>query len=584
LRIKGLSLLPVLVTAAGMAVLPASGASAATTPVTTSLPITSFYQVVTDTAHNHLFVSEGDRLDYSATGGSGAILVTGLDGTAVKTISGLSGVRGLALSPDGATLYAAVTGANEIVAISTSTLQTTATYTLGTGYNPYNLAFEDGLLWVSYGAANSATSGIGYIDPGAASPVLVPGVLNDLWTQPPYISADPARASTSSGTGAIVASETSVTPTPVASFEISGGTVTSSDTASISGLDPERALEVLPGGSQFVLGAQTYNTTDLGAGPQSTYPVPDGGVSAYAVASKGMVAVGYGTNSSGNAGIVTFPSGSTTPAPANGYGEMGDKYSYVAGMDWSAESSELFSIVTKDDSSGNITGYTLQTLYPPAPWEPPQPLSLAISASTVGYKGTVTVSASVGITNDSSMHTVNIYETPAGGQPKLIETTTLGSGNGISVTSPQLTTSTSFTASVDGDSEYSGTTTAAQTVGVYAGVQEAISGYYGSLTLSEPYKLFHHTGTLRVNTTVFPSKSGECVRFEFQHNNGKAWVPLTTTGCAGLSSTSKFAITRAMSGYLMNNKYRVRVDFIPSAKDTANLAADSGWLYFIDAN
>jgi hypothetical protein len=327
----------------------------------------------------------------------------------------------------------------------------------------------------------------------------------------------------------------------------------------------------------------TYSTTSLNPTPESTYPVSDDGDSAAAVAPNGTVAIGYGTNSStAKAGIVVFPSGSTTADPAGGYPGLGDTTSYVAGLDWSADSSELFAVITQDDSSGNVTGYTLQTLYPPTPLPRPLPLSLSTSAGTVGYQGKVTITAALGITDDSASHTVYIYETPAGGQKKVLTTITLGSGVATSITTGPLTTSTSFTASVDGDSEYSATTTPAKTVSVDAQVQEAISGYYGSETLSELYRLYHHTGTLRVNTTVAPNKAGECVKFEFQHNNGTAWVPLTTTGCATLSSTSKFAITRAMSAYSVGGKYRIRVDYIPSSKDTANLAADSGWLYFID--
>src|ERR1700723_3721308 len=89
-------LIPALTSAVGALVLvPASSVLADTT---VALPITSFYQVVVDSAHGHLFISQGSS-------SVNEILVTNLAGQEVTTIGGQDGVTGIALSPDGSTLY-----------------------------------------------------------------------------------------------------------------------------------------------------------------------------------------------------------------------------------------------------------------------------------------------------------------------------------------------------------------------------------------------------------------------------------------------------------------------------------------------
>jgi sugar lactone lactonase YvrE len=70
-------------------------------PAATTLPITSYYQMAVDAAHGHIFISQGSS-------GEDGILVTDLTGQ-VTTITGQDGVFGLTLSPDGSTLYAALT-------------------------------------------------------------------------------------------------------------------------------------------------------------------------------------------------------------------------------------------------------------------------------------------------------------------------------------------------------------------------------------------------------------------------------------------------------------------------------------------
>jgi hypothetical protein len=66
-----------------------------------------------------------------------------------------------------------------------------------------------------------------------------------------------------------------------------------------------------------------------------------------------------------------------TADPATGYYGLGGAYDVVSGLTWSADSSELFSVTAAENSSGNVTGYTLHTLYPPRP------------EASVTYSGTI---------------------------------------------------------------------------------------------------------------------------------------------------------------------------------------------------
>ncbi len=114
--------------------------------------------MLVDPAHQHLFISSGS--------GSTSILVTDYSGQTVATIPNEPGATGLALSPDGGTVYAALACGDAISAVSTGTLAETARYATGTGTDPAYVADSSGKIWFGYGAA--AQGGIGSIDPGTS--------------------------------------------------------------------------------------------------------------------------------------------------------------------------------------------------------------------------------------------------------------------------------------------------------------------------------------------------------------------------------------------------------------------------------
>ncbi|MFE1443030.1 YncE family protein [Streptomyces sp. NPDC058739] len=108
---------------------------------------------VVDGVHQHIFFS--DRYE-------NRIVVTNYSGTVLKTFTGLPGVRDMVLTPDAKTLYAAVQGADKIVAIDTASLALTAEYPTGTGTVPSTVAYTEGTIWFGYG--DGWDSGLGAVD------------------------------------------------------------------------------------------------------------------------------------------------------------------------------------------------------------------------------------------------------------------------------------------------------------------------------------------------------------------------------------------------------------------------------------
>src|SRR5690349_10090040 len=106
---------------AGSGVL-AAGAAPASADSGKALPVKSVGDLVVDSAHQRIFISDPT---------SGKIVETTYSGTVVATASGLPRVTGLALSAGGDKLYGALESGRAIVALSAATLTEPVKYTLG---------------------------------------------------------------------------------------------------------------------------------------------------------------------------------------------------------------------------------------------------------------------------------------------------------------------------------------------------------------------------------------------------------------------------------------------------------------------
>jgi hypothetical protein len=370
-----------------LAILPA-GTSLADSSAT--LPITSFGQMVVDTAHGHIFFSQGSASENS-------ILVTTLTGQTVTTISGQDGVMGIALSADGSTLYAALSASDEVSAISTATLQQTATYALPSGDAPQSLAVQSGKLWVSYTTSTPQTAAIGDIDLTAATPAFEAQSTMGGWSEAPELAADPGN----SGVLAALAVDAYVSTGSIATYN------TTPDPASVltqsgwPGDDCGNAggLAVVPGGADYLLScssqyqaAGVFSTTD--GSQQGTYAAnyfPD----AIALDSNGDVAIG--TEAVNNGGIpgpdlYVYGQGSFTALNALNVNIPYNGQLVSGGLAWAPDGSELFAVIAANDT-GTPT-YSLQTVSEPTVTRS----SLTLTGPSTAYiTHAVTLTGSLGL-------------------------------------------------------------------------------------------------------------------------------------------------------------------------------------------
>ena len=234
----------------------------------------------------------------------GGIIVRTLGGQQVTTVDAGDGIGALALSPDGATLYASVNnGAKAGVAaitvssIAGGTLRQTF-YPLTAGDQPASLAVQSGKVWVAYSSTVDAvtTVAIGALDlpgDGTFEPAAAPGT----WDKPVDLAADPqdtgvlAAVSFDSPAEAATYDTTKDPATPIAA---QGALGTGGNACSYLG-----EVAVVPGGKGLAAGCdgpaavQEYSTADL-ATSVTAYNANGGGTSqaiAVAVDADGAVAV-----------------------------------------------------------------------------------------------------------------------------------------------------------------------------------------------------------------------------------------------------------------------------------------------------
>ncbi|WP_339130147.1 hypothetical protein WJM95_14595 [Streptomyces sp. f51] len=202
-------------------------------------------------------------------------------------------------------------------------------------------------------------------------------------------------------------------------------------------------------------------------------------------------------------------------------------------------------------------------------------LTVAANASTYAYGATATVTAHLGTTSNG--RTVSLYATPAGGKKTLVKTGTVD-GKGNLAATYKLVGNTTFTASYAGDYLYA-PATATRAVSGQAKVAQALSGSYTTTTYSgTTYRVYHHTVRPTVTTTVSPNKAGQCVHFQVQQYYSGAWHTLSTSGCFTLGSKSAVTVQLSLT-HAVNQKFRVRSEYVHSSKDTTNATTWGGWQY-----
>ncbi|NUS13500.1 MAG: hypothetical protein HOY69_19210 [Streptomyces sp.] len=362
---------------AAFAVLPAAPAAAD--------PAYPSPRLLLDEQNRHVYVSTDGQLP--------SVEVFDLDGARVGTIDDQPTATGMALSPDGGTLYIAHSGAGTISAVSTTTLQQTALYR--TGVDTESLAFAGGRLWFGYsGGADPEPFGIGSVDVGSQTPAvsLAPQWQWTGWA--PNVLADPADPDTLVVTSNLGDGGLGV-------FDVSSATPV--ETGQYADLGGFSDATVTPDGrSVTVAGKDAVYSYRLGNLTQVDQTVPTAGATtAVAVAADGTVAVGYWNY------WAVLATGTSVIVP----GESAPRHSFApavgpGGLAWSSDGSRLYAV------SGGFSGLgdtdpvldvydnpaqaeTAMALTPPAQAEAGTPFTVQ---GTLASAGAFTAGQSVHVT------------------------------------------------------------------------------------------------------------------------------------------------------------------------------------------
>lgn len=292
----------------------------------TSVPIgvDDVRDTVVDGAHQHLYLSAG----------GGVIAVVDYSGKVVTTLTGLPGVSDLQLSADGSTLYAAVSGADKIVAFDTATLSQTASYPTGTGTAPRHIALTQGRIWFGYG--DQWDSGLGEIDL-TADPATVRLDLAGAhdFASTPMLYADPANPDT------LVALDGGISSGPIVVYDISSGTPVIRVTADEGGFYGDAALT--PGGQSILVVGQgresveEYRLSDLVK--VHDYPLNDRAETVTVAPDGTIAATSMDTGDTGDTYV--FPGGADAPASVR---NLSSSWMPWGGHTtaWSADGTKLF--------------------------------------------------------------------------------------------------------------------------------------------------------------------------------------------------------------------------------------------------
>ena len=325
-----------LLTTAALVVAAGAAPAFAADPAPVPLQIPHYAHMLVDAAHQHLFISEGV--------GNSSILVTDFNGQPVTTIGNEPGAEGMTLSPDGSTVYAALTGGDAVSAISTATLAETDRYSLGAGSAPLSVAYASGKVWVGYG--QSTKGQLGSIDPSTSPATVSLGLAtNGEWYAAPLLATSPAAP------GTLIATDSATEPPYLERYDVSSGTPVKAVRVWLQSSAIPDSLQITPDGQDLVIATgapyyhQVFKLADLtadGTYPSTNYP------NSVAIAPDGAVAAG--SNAAYADDIYVYAAHGTTPLRTYDFG-YGAPTLAADGLAWAPDESRLFAVAL--DGSGN---------------------------------------------------------------------------------------------------------------------------------------------------------------------------------------------------------------------------------------
>ncbi|MET7545768.1 MULTISPECIES: YncE family protein [unclassified Streptomyces] len=440
--------LAVLFSSAVLSVAAAGSASAA------SAVVTSPGGIVADGALKRVFVGDSS---------TGKILAADYSGALVDSVSGISGVSDLAVSDDGATLYAAAGGSHEIVALDAATLDIKARYAVATDTGPRHVAFAGGKAWFSYG--DQWSGNLGSVDP-AVDPVSGTDAVALGQLPAGAMIHDPALLDTDpSVPGLLAVGETGLSTDSMAVVDVSGTTAQllahySGDYTLNSGIGD---IDLVPGASQVLInGAQRDAYADGKFSAAGAYP---SGQKAD-IAANGLVAQVTGAK------VAVYRPDTTQPLRTYATSTSG-----TADLTWAPDSSRIFALV------GTSGGYTLKALTDPT-LNVPTLTANAPSTATRGKQLTVTgkLSATVPLPSGVKLQVTRTdLESPSG---KALPAVTVRADGSYTVTdTPSVGGTVTYKVAYAGDAAHTA---------VSASDKVAVSRAKPTLTLDKNGKVYNY--------------------------------------------------------------------------------------------
>ncbi|MFI5474519.1 YncE family protein [Streptomyces cacaoi] len=468
---------------------------------------------VVDGLHQQLYFSDRYR---------NRIVVTDYTGKVTATLTDLPQVRDLELSPDSGTLYAAVQGADRIVAFDTATLTRSAEYATGEKTAPSRLAYAEGKLWFGYG--DQWDSGLGVLDLTAQSPTVTLDLAagHDFAT-PPELYADPDNP------GTLLALDSGISSGPIIVYDISTGTPAIRVSANKGGFYNDAALT--PDGQNVVVAGPgnraltEYRLSDLEQ--VRTYPVASE-PETVSIAEDGTVAATVlDTDDLGD----TYVFGNDPGRPPSIRNLSSNWMPWFGhSMNWSHDGTQLFVLTGSNDSTqfhavdAPRTYVTTLTVDAPA---------TATRAKPLTVKGSLTSGLALPAGTPLTVTRTDL-ESPNG---KSLGTKSLGSGGSFSFTdTPPAGGAVKYTVTYAGDASHTAVT-ASDTV--------TVSRATPSLTLNNNGKLYAYGAdvafTARLGTT-YTNRSVEIWADPFGADKPKK---LVKTG--KVNSSGNLSVTLDMS-------------------------------------
>ncbi|MGW3244888.1 hypothetical protein [Streptomyces sp. NPDC001070] len=522
MHLKKVSLTAAISLLAGLTTTAVGLSSNAWADTAATLPLPHYSRMLVDPAHQHLFFSSGV--------GNSTILVTDYDGVTVRTIDNEPGAIGLALSPDGGTVYAALYNGDAISAIDTTSLNEAHRYSTGAGSKPRSVAYTGGRLWFGYGGA--AEGNIGSIDTGS-DPATVTLNTASGWYSAPTLAADP------SAPGVLLAADQDTSPPYLTRYDVSSGSPVVGVRRWLQDSGSVSDMQITPDGQDVVLatGAPYYHQvlklSDLSADgtyPSTAYP------NSVAIAPDGAVAAG--SNASYDKDVYVYRAHQSSPV--NTY-DFGSSTLAGSGLAWAPDGSRLFA-VTADAYGANPTLHVLSN--PEA------------AASALTLTGPATAVPTRQLTLTGSLTSANPI--PAGQQVKVIRVdpanpdgvalpdAVTDADGGFTVTdTPATEGATTYRVSYEGDSEH---------LSANASYDVQVAKAASTMTLTAP-ATSARTAQLTITGTLAngPYTAGETVQLakkDLAHTAGYS------IGTATVAADGSFTIhdTPAIGG---NNTYTV---------------------------